>query len=141
MKYKVGDKVKIKSKEWYENGKDEDGVVLATRSVFIKDMSRYCGMDAIIEAAADGRYLLDIDSMEWHWCDGMFEGQDVECMGNECEKEEQGHIITLPSPNDPQVLLNQISILTQTLSVLCATGHANSASIVEEKIMKLIEKL
>lgn len=141
MKYKVGDKVKIKSKDWYEKNKGEDGEVLTAESVFIKDMTRYCGMDAIIDAAADGRYLLDIDSMEWHWCDGMFEDQDTGCSVNECEKEEQGNIITLPAPNDPQVLLNQISTLTQTIYVLYTTGRADSASIVEEKIMGLIEKL
>ena len=141
MKYKIGDKVKIKSKEWYEKEKDENGEVLAAQSVFIKDMSRYCGMYSIIEAAADGRYLLDVDFMEWHWSEGMFEDQDTGSSVDECEKEEQGHIINLPAPIDPQVLLNQISTLTHTLDVLCTTGRAKSASIVEEKIMKLIEKL
>ena len=71
----------------------------------------------------------------------MFEDKNELCRGNYCEKEEQSHIITLPAPNDPQVLLNQISTLTQTFAVLCNAGRAKSVSIVEEKIMQLIEKL
>jgi len=79
--------------------------------------------------------------MKWHWSEGMFEDQNLECKNNECDNEEQGHIITLPALNDPQVLLNQISTLTQTLAVLCNAGRAKSVSIVEKKIIKLIEKL
>ena len=73
MKHKVGDKVKIKSKEWYEKNKDEYGDVECDSDSFIGAMNVYCGMDAIIKAAEDGRYSLDIDSMKWHWSEGMFE--------------------------------------------------------------------
>ena len=43
MKYKVGDKVKIKSLEWYNTFKDEDGVVDCGQWWFDKKMSRFCG--------------------------------------------------------------------------------------------------
>ena len=79
--------------------------------------------------------------MKWHWSEGMVEDQDTGSSVDDCDKKEQGHIITLQAPNDPQVLLNQISTLTQTLAVLCNTGRAKYASIVEKKIIKLIEKL
>jgi hypothetical protein len=79
--------------------------------------------------------------MEWHWSEGMFEDQDTGSSVDDCDKKEHDHVITFPAPNDPQVLLNQISTLTQTLAVLCNTGRANAANIVEGKIMRLIEKL
>ena len=43
MKYKVGDKVKIKSLEWYNTFKDEHGVVDCGQWCFDKKMSRFCG--------------------------------------------------------------------------------------------------
>lgn len=43
MKYKAGDKVKIKSLEWYNTFKDEDGVVDCGQWYFDKKMSRFCG--------------------------------------------------------------------------------------------------
>jgi len=77
MKYKVGDKVKIRSKEWYEKSKDEYGDVECDSDIFIGAMNVYCGMDAIIKADEDGRYSLDIDSMKWHWSEEMFEDQNA----------------------------------------------------------------
>ena len=82
---------------------------------------------------------LDIDPVRCGWTDEMFE--DPGCRVDECEKEDLGQIIPLPALIDQQTLLNQISILTHTLDVLCTTGRAKSASIVEEKIMGLIKKL
>ena len=43
MKYKVGDKVKIKSLDWYNTFKDERGVVDCGQWYFDKKMSRFCG--------------------------------------------------------------------------------------------------
>ena len=43
MKFKVGDKVRIKSLEWYNTFKDEDGVVDCGQWCFDKKMSRFCG--------------------------------------------------------------------------------------------------
>ena len=43
MKYKVGDKVKIKSLDWYNTFKDDEGVVDCGQWYFDKKMSRFCG--------------------------------------------------------------------------------------------------
>lgn len=43
MKYKVGDKVKIKSLDWYNTFKDDDGIVDCGQWYFDKKMSRFCG--------------------------------------------------------------------------------------------------
>ena len=42
MIYNVGDKVRIKSKEWYDENKDEDGNVNIP-FFFNSEMSYYCG--------------------------------------------------------------------------------------------------
>ncbi|MFA5433675.1 MAG: hypothetical protein WC319_12500 [Candidatus Paceibacterota bacterium] len=130
MKYKVGDKVKIKSKKWYKNEKDEYGNVDCGSNAFIPSMVAYCGMPAVITRIPFG-YKVDIDNGIYEWTDEMFEDGNAE----------EGHLISLPVVHNSQVLLNQISTLTQTLAVLCNTGRAKSANIVEEKIMQLIEKL
>ena len=43
MKYKVGDKVKIKSFDWYNQNKDEDGFVRCGDRIFDDYMSVFCG--------------------------------------------------------------------------------------------------
>ena len=48
MKYKVGDKVRIKSLEWYEKHHDYRGRVHTGGGVFTPSMVEYCGKEAII---------------------------------------------------------------------------------------------
>lgn len=68
-KYNIGDKVKIRSLEWYEQNKDKTGCIVS----FVPSMSKYCGKEAIIEDCFFGTYLLDIDKGAWYWTIDMFE--------------------------------------------------------------------
>ena len=43
MKYKVGDRVRIKSLDWYNKNKNEDGIIGCGNANFIPDMKIYCG--------------------------------------------------------------------------------------------------
>ena len=67
MKYKAGDKVRIKSREEIEKVAD-------FKSGWNEDMFDYCGLDAIIlDIDYDGSYTLDVDKRRWYWDDEMFE--------------------------------------------------------------------
>ena len=91
MKYKVGDKVRIKSLDWYNENKDEDGNVVFSskvfhfcwcenlRTVFTKDMAKFCGKVVTIEnvwtvnySIVEGTYRdgINID----YFTDEMIEG-------------------------------------------------------------------
>lgn len=72
MKYKIGDKVKIKSLDWYNKNKDEYGYYDAGL-LFSPEMSKCCGKIAIIIEATARYYKLDIDKERRTWNDEMFE--------------------------------------------------------------------
>ena len=73
MKYKVGDKVKIKSLDWYEANKTKNGEVYLKGIVFLQLMSKYCGKVATITYVYSCGYSLDIDGGKLNWVDEMFE--------------------------------------------------------------------
>ena len=75
MKYKVGDKVRIKSLEWYSKNKNGLGHVshYDTNNTFVSSMSSYCGMTANITEVEGSHYILDVDNGDWWWQDFMFE--------------------------------------------------------------------
>lgn len=75
MKHKVGDKVRIKSREWYEKNKNRAGDILCGGIFFVDDMVCYCGNIATI-ASVDRIYRLDIDNSEFEWTDEMFEDDE-----------------------------------------------------------------
>ena len=77
MKYKVGDKVKVKSLEWYNQMRDSDGdIYLNDFGIsFVKDMSVFCGKKATIVFDLGGEYQLDIDNKKWSWKDWMLEDE------------------------------------------------------------------
>lgn len=72
MKYKVGDKVRIKSKEWWDaQPKDEHGNVCCGNDIFIKAMTEVCGRNATISECNKGFYY--ISEFGYKWTDEMFE--------------------------------------------------------------------
>lgn len=73
MKYKVGDKVKIKSLDWYKANKTKGGEVHLESGIFLRLMSKYCGKVATITHVYSCGYSLDIDGGKWNWIDEMFE--------------------------------------------------------------------
>ena len=73
MKYKVGDKVKIRSLDWYNANKTKGNEVYLEGTVFLQLMSKYCGKVATIICVCRYGYSLDIDGGHYNWVDEMFE--------------------------------------------------------------------
>lgn len=75
MKY-VGDKVRIKSVEWYNTYKDDYGEINISPG-FIPDMVRFCGKTATIVGVHvhehGANYTLDFDGQKWNWSEEFFE--------------------------------------------------------------------
>lgn len=70
---KIGDKVRIISKDWYDaQPKTYNGVCVGSRFTF--GMSAYCGLEATITYIdKDCDFLLDIDNNQWWWQEWMFD--------------------------------------------------------------------
>ena len=78
MKYKVGDKVKIKSLDWYKANKCK-GFVMCDGLAFIKDMTEYCGKELTIDSIyidhnSKYEYTMKEPKIRWIFNEGMFEG-------------------------------------------------------------------
>lgn len=80
MKYKVGDKVRIKSLEWYEKYHDCYGRVGVGSESFVSDMVEYCGKEAIVKRVNETSYKIDIDGQYYNWSEGMFEDENPFCV-------------------------------------------------------------
>lgn len=72
MRYKVGDKVKVR--EWddmmVEFGTDEDGDIKC-RLFFVADMKNYCGEDMTVSGVSDVSYKMEEDHGYYVWTDDM----------------------------------------------------------------------
>ena len=76
MKYNVGDKVRIKSLDWYNENKDEDGIVELSTHIFTPGMSQFCGKVVTIEDVfenIDDNVVYYIEEIDYDWTDEMFE--------------------------------------------------------------------
>lgn len=76
MKYKVGDKVRIKSIDWYNLHKSPltEVVDLINGPNFIKEMSCFCNKIMTIIAIKENVYLMKEDDSRFDWTDSMIEG-------------------------------------------------------------------
>lgn len=92
MKYKVGDKVKIKSVEWYRSKARFSGGLCPINDInFVSGMAKYLGQTCVIQRVDGRRYSLE--GIPYHWADYMLEDPIVE----DVESEE----IAKPSSDDP----------------------------------------
>ena len=71
-KYKVGDRVVVKSLDWYNENKNTVGNV-PVPCCFVREMSAYCGKVVTIRRVGYSGYLIE-ENFEYSWSDEMFEG-------------------------------------------------------------------
>ena len=73
MKYKVGDKVRIKSLDWYNQNKNSIGDINFGEVSFVESMCELLGVEAIILEVKRNGYIVSKDDHKWLWTDEMFE--------------------------------------------------------------------
>ena len=69
MKFNVGDRVRIKSIDWYNENKDKYGDV----NFFIEEMSKFCGEIMTIKHISEVSYIMEESDIAYGWTDEMFE--------------------------------------------------------------------
>ena len=76
MRYKVGDKVIIKSLEWYYKNRDEIGQVDCGKACFTSSMITFCRQIVTISSILSSRevYRIKEDGGIFNWTDEMIEG-------------------------------------------------------------------
>lgn len=86
MKYKVGDKVRVRqwddmAKEFRELSRDINIVKADDNCLFKNEMKKYCGTVVTIEKVINEykRYLIAEDDQSWYWTDDMFENMYYSC--------------------------------------------------------------
>lgn len=77
-KYKIGQKVRVKSLDWYHHNKDSFGSVPIgdKKPKFTYNMSKYCGQVLTVDdhTEYEGEYYMIEDDGRYVWADEMFEG-------------------------------------------------------------------
>jgi hypothetical protein len=74
MKYKVGDKVRIKSIDWYNENKNKDGIIDCGNANFIPDMVVYCGDILTISTVNEDLSYYYVKGIRYAFKDEMIEG-------------------------------------------------------------------
>ena len=72
LKYKIGDRVRIKSLDWYNKNKDEYDYIDFGKHMFYPPMSKYCGEVFTIDYVYSDFYTMNNNDFEW--TDEMIEG-------------------------------------------------------------------
>ena len=74
MKYSVGQKVKIRSLEWYRDNVNRYGIIECGKYEFFEPMNEYCGKVVTIKRIDNDNYRIDTDKGAFCWTDEMIEG-------------------------------------------------------------------
>ncbi len=94
LKYKVGDKVRVKSLEWYNNNKNISKEIIAKEGrdfgVFTQYMSSWCDEVLTIDSVRNGFYT--VIGMGWNWYDWMLEDELVAEEKQEVQQQNKNNI-------------------------------------------------
>ena len=88
MKYKVEDKVRIKSIDWYNDNKASDDEIRCYPCWFGKEQSKWCGKVMTISDVRADHYTM-IEDLVGYWTDEMIEGLVEEETKNNNDMEEK----------------------------------------------------
>lgn len=144
MKFKIGDKVKIR----------EDLVIDLAYGcdVFVSDMSEYCGKEAVItdiydNCLKDGVYSLDIDDGAWYWTDKMLEDA-VDIKKDHINLNSSDELIVTIQQGNKKIIITKDNIKFEEPSefqkeltkILRGQGDITHLSEDEKAILKSIDK-
>ena len=77
MKYKVGDKVRVHTKEWFRTNCSKNCIGAFTYEdtcyAVVEGMAKFCGQEITINRELLGSYNILEDGGQWYWEDWMFE--------------------------------------------------------------------
>lgn len=77
MKYKVGDRVKVHTKEWFRTNCSKNGNGTFVREsdcvTFVDGMTKFCGKEITINKELSDSYRILEDGGYWYWEDWMLE--------------------------------------------------------------------
>ena len=74
MRYKPGDRVKVKSQDWYKSNMNSICEVACGVTWFVPDMVVHCGNNVTIREVYGNYYRIIEDDGDYCWTDDMFEG-------------------------------------------------------------------
>ena len=130
LKFKVGDKVRVKSLEWYNENKNLDGDIInkagKKNGVFYKYMRSWCGEVIKINSAKNNYYGAN---NSWHWYDWMLEDEAV--------TEEKQEVEQL-NKNDMETKVmtkKEVFAYLGSTKILCASTEETAK--VQEKLFEL----
>lgn len=129
LKFKVGDKVRVKSLEWYDDNKNDDGRIYGLNNEinFINAMARYCGQIFQIQEIENDYYLMHDNVFCWQ--DWMLE--------NEAINEEKQEVEQL-NKNDmepKQMTKEEVFEYLNNTKILCTSTEETVK--VQEKLLEL----
>lgn len=81
MRYKKGDKVKVKSIDWYNANKNSEGAIISHDwHIFDESMSEFCGkvVTIVYYNSRGDCYEIEEDGKVNYWSVDMFEGLAIE---------------------------------------------------------------
>ena len=94
MRFKVGDRVRIKSLDWYNKNKTTHGDIWFDNAVFVGGQSLYCGCELTIRLVTnDSYYVIEND---YYWTNEMIECKVEEETKPKYEDEVNGEYYSTP---------------------------------------------
>ena len=130
LKFKVGDKVRVKSLEWYNENKNLDGDIInkagKKNGVFYKYMRSWCGEVIKINSAKNNYYGAN---NSWHWYDWMLEDEAVTEEKQEVEQLNKNDMET------KEMTKEEVFVYLGSTKILCASTEETAK--VQEKLFEL----